>query len=265
MVISHFQEIDIEREPELREMLASDPEIIEKGLTVLKQEYPTESGPIDLLCADDEGRLCVVELKVDQDDTMLLQALRYYDWVYTNRDRIKEMFKEKTIDSNKEPKVILIARDFSETLVKSAKYITPRIDLYSYKYLQSSKTNEKGLLLIPVTVEEPERPPEPLPRVEDYINYITELGTKETFKKFLNKLQSMGEGIRLNPTKYFLSVFFRGKRMAVIETRRSFFNVYLTRESEWTDKTKVEKEEDFGEIYLKIESLFKELGGELRT
>jgi hypothetical protein len=55
---------------------------------------------------------------------MLLQALRYYDWIYSNRDRIKEMFKGKNIDADKEPKIILIARDFSETLVKSAKYIT---------------------------------------------------------------------------------------------------------------------------------------------
>jgi hypothetical protein len=71
----------------------------------------------------------------------------------------------------------------------------------------------------------------------------------------------MGEGVRFNPTKYFLSVFFSGKRMAVIETRHSFFNEYLTKTSERTDYTKVEKEEDFREIYLKIENFHQELGG----
>ena len=88
-------EIKIERESELRAMLGNNPSVIEEGLTVLKQEYPTESGPIDLLCSDNEGRLCVVELKLDQDDNMLLQALRYYDWAYSNRDRIGEIFREK--------------------------------------------------------------------------------------------------------------------------------------------------------------------------
>ena len=265
MAVSHFQEIKIERESELRSMLGNNPNIIENGLVVLKQEFSTESGLIDLLCADSEGRLCIIELKLGQDDNMLLQALRYYDWVYSNRDRIREMFKGTKIDSNKEPKIILIARDFSETLIKSVKYVSPRVDLYSYKYLQSLKSGEKGLLLIPITVEEPEAPPEPPPTLEDHINYVTDPKVNDVLKKFLDKLRSMGEGVRLNPTKYFISVFFRGKRMAVIETRRSFFNVYLTRESEWTDKTRVEKEEDFKDIYLKIENFFKELGGQLKA
>jgi hypothetical protein len=265
MTISHLQEITIEEEFQLREMLASNPEAIEKDFIVLKQEFPTESGPIDLLCVDNEGRLCVVELKLGQDDTMLLQALRYYDWVYANRDRIKEMFKDKNIDADKEPKIVLIARDFSETLVKSAKYIVPRIDIYGYKYLESAKTKEKGLWLNSITVEEPEAPPEPLPTVDDYINYVTEPKAKDAFQKFLSRLQKMGEGVRLNPTKYYLSVFFRGKRIAAIQTRRSFFYVYLTKASDWTDETQVEKEEDFGEIYQKIEGFFKELGGEIKT
>jgi len=265
MTISVFQEVKIEKEPQLRSMLGNNPSIIEEGLIVLKQEYPTESGPMDLLCVDNEGRLCVIELKLDQDDNMLLQALRYYDWVYSNRDRIREIFKESTIDSNKDPKIILIARDYSETLTKSAKYISPRIDLYSYKYLKSSKTGEEGLLVIPRTVEEPEAPPEPLPTLKDYINYVTDPQANEVFQKFIDKLKNMGEGIRFNPTKYFLSVFFKGKRMATIETRRAFFNVYLTRESEWTDKTRVEYEEDFRDIYLKIEAFYKELGGQLKN
>jgi hypothetical protein len=115
--------------------------------------------------------------------------------------------------------------------------------------------------LTAITVEEPEAPPEPLPTVDDYINYVTDPKAKETLQKLLDKLQKMGEGVRLNPTKYYLSVFFKEKRIAAIQTRRSFFYVYLTRASEWTDETEVEKEEDFAEIYQKIENLFKELGG----
>jgi len=225
----------------------------------LKQEYPTESGPIDILGVDNEGRLCVLELKLGQDDLMLLQSLRYYDWIYSNRDRIRDLFLNVKINSDLEPKIILVAHEFSETLSRSAKYIVPRIDIYGYKYLKSSKTQEKGLLLDPQTVEEPLAPPEPLPTIEDYINYVSDPKVNIVFKKFLDRLRALGEGIRFNPTKYFLSIFYKGKRIAVIETRHSFFNVYLSKESDWTDKTKVVTEEDFESIYQQIEAFFKEL------
>jgi len=255
----YFKEIKIERESDLRAMLANNPNAIEEGLGVLKQEYPTESGPVDLLCVDYEGRLCIGEIKLGEDNIMLLQALRYYDWVYSNRDRIDEMFRNNRIDISKEPKIILIARDFSETLIKSAKYVEPRVDLYTYKYLQTSTTGERGLLLIPVTVEEPEAPPEPFPTLEDYKNHVTDPDVNKILEEFLGKLQNMSEGIRLNPTKNFISVYYLGKRMSVIQTRRTFFNVYLTRGSEWTDKTRIEKEEDYRGIYLKIGNFHKEL------
>lgn len=257
-----FREIEILREPELREIIGSNPEIIEEGLRVLRTEFPTDSGPIDLLCVDGEKRLTVVELKLKEDDIALMQALRYYDWVFSNRDRIREMLHGEDIDSRKEPKIVLIAKSFSDTLRSSAKYVKPRVDLFEYKYLESTKTGEKGPWLNPIPVEEPEVPPEPLPTVKEHIEYITNENVRETCKRIVKKIKEMSEGISIKPTKYYLSVFFRGKRMAVIEPKRSYFYVYLTKESEWTDQTRIEKEEQFIEIFDKIKSFFIELGGQ---
>ena len=256
-----FKEIEIEREPELREMIRRNPEIIEEGLKVIRTEFPTDSGPIDLLCVDGEKRLTVIELKLKEDDIALMQALRYYDWVFSNRDRIREMIHGEDIDSEKEPKIVLIAKSFSETLRSSAKYVKPRADLFEYKYLENSKTSEKGLWLNPIPVEEPEVPPEPLPTVEEHIEYITNEKVRENCRRVLGKIEEMGEGISIRPTKSYLSVFFKGKRMATIEPKRSYFYVYLTKESEWTDQTRIEKEEHFTEIFDKIKSFFIELGG----
>jgi len=259
MAFTYFKEVFQVKEAELQSILANNPTIIEDGLTVLKQQYPTDEGLIDLLCVDDDGRLTVVELKVNSDDTMLFQALKYYDWVYSNRDRIKEAFKENKINTNLEPKIILIAPEFSETLIRSVKHIRPIIDLYTYKILECSKCGRQGVHLSPIIVEEPESPPEPLPTLEDFVNYVTEPKAKETLKTLIEKIKNMGEGIQLNPTKSYIGVFFKGKRIAVIVPKRKFFYVYLTRRSEWTDKTRVEKEDDYRDIYQKIENVYNEL------
>jgi len=190
-----------------------------------------------------------------------MQSLRYYDWVFSNRDRVKEILHNEDIDVKKEPKIILIAKSFSDTLKKSVKYVKPRVDLFEYKYLESSKTGERGLWLNPIPIEEPEVPPEPLPTIEDHIGYITNEKVREICKELVNKLKEMSDDIIVKPTKYYISVFFKGKRLSVIEPKRSYFYVYLTKESEWTDQTRVEKEGDFDEIFKKIESFFRELGG----
>lgn len=50
-------------ESEMQAALASDPEIIEPGLTLVDIELPTDVGGIDLMARDAAGRLVVVELK----------------------------------------------------------------------------------------------------------------------------------------------------------------------------------------------------------
>jgi RecB family endonuclease NucS len=42
MAFTYFKEIFQVREAELRSILANNPNIIEDGFTVLKQEYPTD-------------------------------------------------------------------------------------------------------------------------------------------------------------------------------------------------------------------------------
>lgn len=50
-------------ESEMQAALASDPGIIEPGLTLVDIELPTDVGGIDLMARDSAGRLVVVELK----------------------------------------------------------------------------------------------------------------------------------------------------------------------------------------------------------
>jgi RecB family endonuclease NucS len=50
-------------EAHLQELLAAAPDAIEEGLTLVRREYPTAIGPIDLLCRDREGGVVAIEVK----------------------------------------------------------------------------------------------------------------------------------------------------------------------------------------------------------
>ncbi|MEZ5299005.1 MAG: endonuclease NucS, partial [Ilumatobacteraceae bacterium] len=50
-------------EAHLQELLAATPGSIEDGLTLVRREYPTAIGPIDLVCKDPAGTTVAVEVK----------------------------------------------------------------------------------------------------------------------------------------------------------------------------------------------------------
>ncbi len=50
-------------EAHLQELLAAHPAKLGDGLRLVRREYPTDIGPVDLLCRDAEGRAVAVEIK----------------------------------------------------------------------------------------------------------------------------------------------------------------------------------------------------------
>ncbi len=50
-------------EADLQELLAARPEAVAAGLSLIRREYPTDIGPVDLLCRDAEGRAVAIEIK----------------------------------------------------------------------------------------------------------------------------------------------------------------------------------------------------------
>ena len=56
-------------------------EALEEGLVVLKHEFDTGKGSVDILCVDSDGRLGIIEVKVGEDENILFHALKYYNWI----------------------------------------------------------------------------------------------------------------------------------------------------------------------------------------
>ena len=66
-------------EAHLQELLAASPQAIEHGLTLVRREYPTAIGPIDLVCRDIGGRVVAIEVKRRGDIDGVEQLARYIE------------------------------------------------------------------------------------------------------------------------------------------------------------------------------------------
>lgn len=66
-------------EDHLQALLAEKPWVLEDGLILLRREYPTDIGPVDLLCADDGGNTVAVEVKRKGEIDGVEQLTRYLD------------------------------------------------------------------------------------------------------------------------------------------------------------------------------------------
>ena len=66
-------------EAELQELLAARVAAMRADLTLLRREYPTDIGPVDLLCQDGDGRTIVVEEKRVGEIAGVDQLLRYQE------------------------------------------------------------------------------------------------------------------------------------------------------------------------------------------
>ena len=83
-VIKSYGSISMEND--LRDFLAENIFLVEKGLTLVGKEYDTrEAGRIDLLCKDKNGYHVVIELKKGRSGHEVVgQALKYIGWVQKN-------------------------------------------------------------------------------------------------------------------------------------------------------------------------------------
>jgi endonuclease len=66
-------------EAELQALLAGSVEVLGAGLRLVRREYPTDLGPVDLLCRDGHGQAVVIEVKRVGEIAGVEQLLRYQE------------------------------------------------------------------------------------------------------------------------------------------------------------------------------------------
>lgn len=71
-------------ELELQRLLAERPETFGEGMSLIRREYPTPIGPVDLLCRDNDGATVAIEIKRRGEIDGVEQLTRYLEFL--NRD-----------------------------------------------------------------------------------------------------------------------------------------------------------------------------------
>lgn len=104
-------------EAHLQELLAADPEQLGDGVRLVRREYPTDIGPVDLLCKTADGETIAVEIKRRGEIDGVEQLTRYLEFL--NRDPqlrpVRGMFVAQEIKP--QAKVLATSRDIEWQVV----------------------------------------------------------------------------------------------------------------------------------------------------
>lgn len=97
-------------------------DILEKAGRRIGQQFPTDTGPIDILAiSKDKKTYCVIELKKDRaSDIVVGQISRYMGYI-----------KRKLANNGQEVKGIIIAKEYDRR-IQNALAIVPNIEFYKY-------------------------------------------------------------------------------------------------------------------------------------
>jgi RecB family endonuclease NucS len=74
-------------ERDLQLLLAADPTHIAEGLRLVKREWPTDVGPVDLMCRDEDDGWVAVEIKRVGTIDAVEQLSRYLDCIRADPSR----------------------------------------------------------------------------------------------------------------------------------------------------------------------------------
>src|SRR5262245_4374281 len=74
-------------EAHLQELLADRPDVLEEGLRLVRREWPTDVGPVDLMCRDAEDGWVAVEIKRVATIEAVEQLTRYLGFIRSDPAR----------------------------------------------------------------------------------------------------------------------------------------------------------------------------------
>jgi len=258
-------------EKELHTIIEKELDSLEEGLKLLRYEMSMGTGIPDFLCVDSGGRLTIIEVKLNEDELALFQALRYYFDINKHRYAIARMFSKYDINPEEDPRIILIAETFSSNIIKVAALVKPDVELYEYTVVIDSKGN-KGIVFHPRPILKIEELPTKPISIDEHINYITDDKLKKLLNKIIDEIKNIGQDIVIHPTQYYIGFKYKGRLFAYIETYRKAFDIWvpplddeghIIKDADY-DYTRIENaEQDYSEIMKKIKEDYVKLGGKL--
>lgn len=241
-------------EKQLEDLIRQGANSIEEGVRYIDHQRNTERGPLDVLMVDSGNALIVAELKIIEDDTMLVQGIDYYDYISKNIEGISRVYKNFHIDPSQTARLFLIAPSFSVSLLNRCKWVDIPISLFTYKCIifEDSKeiTPVFSEIIIPSTPEIVETY-----NLKDRFGYITSSDIRKIANDLIEEIKSWDTtNIFIEPTKHDISAKVFGRVFAYICPRRNSFMIYTyDNEKKWAGFSINQKEDlENVKVLLKI-------------
>ncbi|MGH9209599.1 MAG: endonuclease NucS [Acidimicrobiales bacterium] len=103
-------------EAHLQELLAANCDVIGPGLRLVRREYPTDIGPVDLLCRDADGHAVAIEVKRRGEIDGVEQLTRYVEFL--ERDPMLRPVRGVFVAQQIKPQAKVLATERSITWVE---------------------------------------------------------------------------------------------------------------------------------------------------
>lgn len=256
-------------EKELHGIIEKEIDALEEGLELFKYEFGLGKGTPDFVCVDSGGRLVIIEVKLQEDENMLFQALRYYNEIDKHRYAIAKMCSEKNIEADEHPRILLIAEKFSDDLRRLSTLVLPEIELYEYTVLCIAD-GKQGICYNPVSLPKIEEIPTKPRTIQELTEYITEDSLKPIFNQLIEEVKSIGKAIEQYTTLDYVGFKYKGRQIAWLAPHRKSFDIAAVIIDEDShvlnyEYTRIESGiEDYNEIFEKIRKSFENIGGKAK-
>ncbi len=221
--------VEINTEKELHGIIKDELDALENGLRLLKYEMPLGVGVPDFVCVDSGGRLVIIEVKLYEDENILFQALGYYSEIDRNRYVLAESFRDEKVDPKQSPRLVLIAKGYSEYVKRLSTLVKPVIELFEYTVVQISK-GKNGIVFHPIPLPQTDEqlPPENY-TPEQFRDYITDDSLKSLFDLFRNQIKEIDRSIVEYCTYTYVGYKYRGRQVAGLLPQRKSFDFWGTK------------------------------------
>ena len=109
--------------------------VLEEGMCAIDTDVPCEPfGAIDLLAVDKFDQLSIINVDIDQNDSLLLRGIAHIDWIVRNIPIVRRMYQGRVINFSAPPRLFLIAPGFSSLLKCAAQRSeNPRVCCFAYR------------------------------------------------------------------------------------------------------------------------------------
>jgi hypothetical protein len=125
--------------------------VLEEGLRAVDTNIPCHPcGEIDVLAVSRAGHVTIVDVDAAANDALLARGLAHFHWVVRNMPNLRRMYREPAINFSLQPRVVLLAPQFSALLRSMARQLSgPQVQWVRYHAVESA--GGPAVLFEPVT------------------------------------------------------------------------------------------------------------------